>query len=238
MQIEREYNLLMIVPARKGSKRLPHKNRKKIEGVSLTERSINHAFEIGQELNRKFNVVLTTDDKELLKEIQPRPNLVKEERPTNLARDNTRMIDVIRDLYERHGNTDSVTVLLQPTTPFRDTKRIAKYIRSVIQRDNSKEFTIVATREAKDKPAHIYESKRGLLSPLIAELAGRSMNSQELPKYYVLSGALYVFWKDYFLEKNKIMGDKIYNYKTRGIYAIDIDTEEDLNKIRRIHESN
>ncbi|ABX09173.1 cytidylyltransferase domain-containing protein [Prochlorococcus marinus] len=224
-------NLLFIVPARKGSKRIPNKNRLLIEGYSLAERSIATGEQIGNLLGIDYEIVLSTDDEYLIKNTRQYQNLKKVLRPPELAKDSTRMLDVINNIFENHGNENTLTILLQPTTPFRDTKRIAKYIKSVYSKNINRQVTIVATRLCKEKPAHIYSLKGKKLHPILPELALQSYNSQELANYYVLTGGLYVFWKKFFYPKKTLIHGETYNFKVRGKYALDIDTKEDIKRL-------
>ena len=54
----------VLIPARAGSKGINKKNLCKVNGISLFERSINHALELKKFF--KVNIYLSTDIKEIL----------------------------------------------------------------------------------------------------------------------------------------------------------------------------
>ena len=86
--------ILTIIPARKGSKRLPFKNRIKLLGNSLCLWSINAAREIPF-----FNVIcVSTNDKEIVNELKGESNIEIHSRPDSLANDKASLQDVCDDL--------------------------------------------------------------------------------------------------------------------------------------------
>ncbi len=105
--------VIAVVPARRGSKRLAGKNRRLLDGRSLFDRALDCALEsssIGE-------VIATTDDPELLAG-SSRERMTMVTRPGDLAGDQVATIDVVRDLFRTRRCPD-VVVLLQPTSPLR-----------------------------------------------------------------------------------------------------------------------
>ena len=62
---ENPENILVVIPARGGSKGIKLKNLKQLLGVSLVGRAIDCAFEIA----KKSNVLLSTDHHLILEEL-------------------------------------------------------------------------------------------------------------------------------------------------------------------------
>lgn len=78
-----EFNtILAIIPARGGSKRLPHKNTQPVGGIPLAQRTILTAKSAGL-----TKIVVTTDDPKV-KEIALKEDVVVVDRPSELATDN------------------------------------------------------------------------------------------------------------------------------------------------------
>ena len=113
-------NVVAIIPARAGSKRLPDKNKRLFCDEPLFVWSIDQALQcVFIDI-----VLLSTNDREI---IQYCNDFYKEidvnERPEHLATDEAKSEDVI--IYElRNYPNDTIVILLQPTSPLRTRKDI------------------------------------------------------------------------------------------------------------------
>ena len=103
-----------VIPARGGSKGLPGKNIKKINGKPLIAWSIESA------MNSKLidKVFVSTEDM-LIKNCALRYGANVDNRPVNLASDTATTISVLQDFILRNPQFDTI-VVLQPTSPIRD----------------------------------------------------------------------------------------------------------------------
>jgi N-acylneuraminate cytidylyltransferase len=123
---------LVIIPARGGSKRVPKKNIKLLDGKPLIYYTINAAREIFLD----ENICVSTDSEEV-KEVVEQINLnVPFIRPDYLATDTSGSYEMILhavEFYEAQGNVYDVVILLQPTSPFRSAKHIKKSIGSLFK---------------------------------------------------------------------------------------------------------
>jgi len=115
-----------LIPARRGSKRLPNKNIRLINGKSLIE----HAIDASLASNFIHETIVSTDDP-MVKEIAERRNVKCIDRKKELCMDNTSMQEVINDFIKSLSNyTDSdCIVLLQSTSPLRTSEDIDKGIK-------------------------------------------------------------------------------------------------------------
>jgi CMP-N-acetylneuraminic acid synthetase len=104
---------LAIIPARAGSKRLPGKNMKLLNGVPLIHYSLVQA---------KYSVidhtVVTTDDKDV-KAYAKKLMFSVIDRPNELCTDAAKSEDVVKHAIQQCGVHITTVVLLQPTSPFR-----------------------------------------------------------------------------------------------------------------------
>ena len=107
-----------VIPARGGSKSIPHKNLVEIGGKTLIERAVLTARR-SKYLNR---LVLSTDDSQIAAHARSF-NLEVHDRPRNLAEDDTPINEVLVDLIDdphlekKIGAPDLIT-LIQVTSPF------------------------------------------------------------------------------------------------------------------------
>ena len=107
---------IAIIPARKGSKRFPGKNRSKINGKSLVELAILCALE-----SQIFDqIILSTDDDYFFDLNKKYAKCVIRQRPASLAQDTSTAFDVLMDICEAYNYEQSVRFCyLQPTSPLR-----------------------------------------------------------------------------------------------------------------------
>jgi CMP-N,N'-diacetyllegionaminic acid synthase len=213
---------LVVIPARKNSKRLPGKNLLKVGGISLLERTLKFAKQTG------FNVLVSTDC-EIMQEISLKHKVYCPWlRPEYLSNDTAKSVDVIfhaLDWYENNINKVNNILLLQPTSPFRDIKYF-EFANSKLQSNNSIE-SFVSVSLMHQSPFWNFYVRDGLLSPVL-DLSGVNIRSQDLEKTYNLNGNMYLIRAKSLKEKKQfitehtrpiIMDDKI--------YSVDIDEPYD-----------
>ena len=119
---------LAIIPARGGSKRLPCKNVLDLKGKPLIAWSI----EAGLKSKYIDEVMVTTDDDEIIEIAKTFKANVPFKRPNFLASDHATRSEVIRhtiEFYEQELNKKfDYVVFLQPTSPLRNAKHIDESI--------------------------------------------------------------------------------------------------------------
>lgn len=112
-------NLLILVPARGGSKRLPGKNLRTLAGRSL----LAHTAEAVSASELSAPVLLTTDDEEIACEGRRLGWQVPFLRPAELARDDSPTIGAVVHALDwwrsAHGADLEAVMVLQPTSPLR-----------------------------------------------------------------------------------------------------------------------
>ena len=129
-------DLMIIVPARGGSKRVPGKNLKQLGGLSLLARvdaSVSDS-------RLKAEVVLTTDDSAIAAEGARLGWSVPFMRPGALATDAASTNSAILHLLNwRNANGESdpkYIMVLQPTSPFRSGLSLARAMALMTERDD------------------------------------------------------------------------------------------------------
>ena len=84
-------DLLAVIPARAGSKRVPGKNKALIGGLPVIEYTVA-ALEAARSVT---GIVLTTDDADILMRYRSRATVFVVERPAALAQDNSSTADAV-----------------------------------------------------------------------------------------------------------------------------------------------
>ncbi len=113
-------DVICVICARGGSKGLPRKNVRLLDGVPLIARPISHAIESGV----IGTVLVTTDDEEIAEAARAAGAVVPFQRPTELAQDLTTTEETLQHAlltYEKMiGRQFEIAVFLTSTDIFRD----------------------------------------------------------------------------------------------------------------------
>lgn len=123
-------DIVAIIPARKGSKRVPNKNMRLFCGKPLIEYSIISAVESTQ-INR---IVITTNIEEvglIVDKYKDKKQIDIDWRPENLCEDDCSAQSYVNHLKDKNMCGD-INVLLQPTSPIRDTNFLDNCIKFYI----------------------------------------------------------------------------------------------------------
>lgn len=128
---EANADVICVVCARGGSKGLPRKNLKQLDGEPLVARPIRHALESGV----IGTVLLSTDDQEIADAGRVAGALVPFLRPPELAQDLTTTEDTLRHALvtyeEQVGRRFEIAVFLTPTDIFRNPEWIGTAVRTL-----------------------------------------------------------------------------------------------------------
>jgi len=96
---------ICIIPARKGSKRLPRKNLLLYRNKPLVKIAVENA--INSDLFE--SVILNSDDEDIIKLFKDQGNLEISNRPNSLTSDDVRADEVIRwEITNRHLSADTI----------------------------------------------------------------------------------------------------------------------------------
>ncbi len=123
--MEQRHNLLVVIPARGGSKGIPHKNIKPFMGRPLIEWSIAQARQVADDRH----IILSTDDDAIAAVAASTGLGMAYRRPAHLATDTASTHDVLIDAMDwadSQGIAYDCVLLLQPTSPLRTTDDIAR----------------------------------------------------------------------------------------------------------------
>ena len=210
-----------IVPARGGSKGVPHKNRRIVAGLPL----ISYTLRAAKDAAALDRIVVTTDEEEIAA-IARDEGVDVVMRPAEIAGDESPVIDAVRHaldaLAARDGFRAGVIALLQPTSPFRSAADIDATV--ALHRETGAPVCSVYPCED-NHPARMYRIEDGRLASLLPELA--AVRRQDLPPVYHRNGSLYVLGPRE-VESGRIIGDAMVPYVMPPSSSVNIDTEVDL----------
>ena len=205
--------IICIIPARKNSKRLPGKNLKIFFNKPLVFWTINFASQL------KFvdKIVITSDSKKILDVAKPFKKIISLLRNSKLAKDNTLMWDVVKDVINKYKieKFDGI-LLLQPTTPFRSLRKFNKYLKSF--QKHSKNYYSVTKKIKTNHKCYIKNKK---------------LYFKKKGKLCFLTGSLILVNLKSFNENKSFRINKSQPIITNNNYEnFDIDTYKDFNNSR------
>lgn len=213
-------NFLAIIPARGGSKGVPKKNIREFNGKPL----IAWTIEAAQESSIISDVILSSDDPEIISTAEHLNCKVPFIRDIGLAQDETSSYDVVLDAIERVPNFEWI-VLLQPTSPLRTAAHIDDAIKLCLQEER---MSCASITQVTQNPLWMYElGIKNKLKPVISGVTPK--RRQDLPNFYRLNGAIYIANIDWLKSNKTFVNEQTLGYVMDAKSSLDIDTEEDFN---------
>jgi CMP-N,N'-diacetyllegionaminic acid synthase len=214
--------MLAVIPARAGSKRIPGKNKRSFLGKPLIQWTIEAAIKA----SGVAQVVVTTDDDEILQMSSLFPEVHFYRRPTHLADDHSSSVDVALDVMGRYADAGfGSLILLQPTSPLRD----AACLQEAIEVFNGRKLKqLVSVRRCLEIPSHIMRAQNGVLIPLLDKQT--HVRSQDWGPLWVLNGAIYITDWNFYLAQKTFLTEQTAPFEMPVQTSVDIDTEEDWDR--------
>lgn len=213
-------DVLFVIPARGGSKRLPKKNIKPLAGKPL----ICYSIDIARELTDDKSICVSTDSDDIIFVVSSYGYKVPFRRPEELASDTAITNDVLVhaiNFYKNQGREFKYLVLLQVTSPLRRKEDILNALNLM---DDTCDM-VVSVRKSHAASVMCHENEEGFLTPTLKKTYGRGQDFKG--EYYEFNGSIYAMKVDSLLQK----GMSAFNrkkYIMPDILSTDIDTEEDF----------
>ncbi len=216
---------LAIIPARGGSKWIFWKNLVSLNGKPLIGYTIESAIDSGC----FSRICISTDSPEIEKFALRYESVDVIRRPSILAQDDSKTIDTVIhaiELYKKSNLNYDVVVLLQPTSPLRDSHQIKDALNDYKINQNHK--SLVSVCEVESHPFKCFSLSE---NNEIESLLGDTYLSQPrhlLPHIVKHNGAIYInrtedllFYRNFFIKP-------VYPFIMDKLSSVDIDTEIDL----------
>jgi len=216
-------NPLIIITARGGSKGIPYKNIKPLNGKPL----ICYSIDVARQFTTEENICVTTDDDKIIDVVENYGLKVPFKRPAELATDTASSNDVLLhalSFYEQQGKNIDVIILLQPTSPFRK----VDFLREAVNLYTPAVDMVVSVKEAPANPYYncFEENINGFLT-ISKTMEHPITRRQDAPKVWEYNGSIYVINPDSLKEKGMQHFTRIKKYPMSDNYSIDIDTPLD-----------
>lgn len=210
---------LIIIPARGGSKGIPHKNIKSLAGKPL----IHYTIDVARQIVSDENICVSTDDAEIIKCVENYGLKVPFIRPAELATDTAGTNEVLvhaLDFYEQQGKHYDVVLLLQNTSPF----RTAQQVKEALKLYHEGVDMVVSVKECSANPYYnvFEEDVNGYLH--ICKGEGNIFRRQDAPKVYEYNGAIYIMNAETLKTTHMHKMHKRVKYVMDELSSFDLDT--------------
>jgi CMP-N,N'-diacetyllegionaminic acid synthase len=211
--------ILVVIPARGGSKGIPGKNIKPLEGKPLICYSIDDA----RALTSDEHICISTDDNKIIETVENYGLKVPFKRPDELATDSATTNSVLLhalSFYEKRGYSYDVIILLQPTSPLRK----VKHIQEALSLYTDYIDMVVSVKQSHVAAILCHENDKGFL-----ELTFNKSNKgrQDFDKYYEYNGSIYIINVESLKKKGMAGFTRKKKYVMDELHSVDIDTEMD-----------
>jgi len=220
---------LFVIPARGGSKGLPHKNILPVGGRPL----IAYTLDAVRSITADTNICVSTDDTAIQAVVEAEGLKLPFLRPAELATDTAGSQAVL--LHAFHYYTHVLhrhytrICLLQPTSPL----RTATHIKGVISLWEDTLDMVVSVRESADNPYfNLFEEDT--TGYLIHSKESHYIRRQDAPPVWAYNGAIYLFNPGSLQEKPISAFTRIKKYVMDLESSQDVDTWLDLECVKAI----
>lgn len=209
--------ILVVIPARGGSKGIPSKNVRLMCGRPLISYAIKNA--IG--LSKKYIVDTVVDtDSEEIADISLDEGIDVVMRPTELGGDNITLDPVVHHamckMEARKGYRYDIIITMQPTSPTLKSQTIINALDYFVKHECD---TLIS---GKNSPHLSWKYEKGKTVPNYE----KRVNRQQLPPYLMETGGFLITKREFITENNRL-GQKTEVYEVPEEESIDIDTELD-----------
>lgn len=214
-----EYNdVIVVIPARKNSKRLKGKNLRELRGKPL----ISHTIEYALEFIDKKNIWVNSDDEQVI-ELANKYKISTYKIPSHLAEDETLTNEVIIDFcnFLVEQNTEfKYLITLQPTNPIRSINLLPDAMEKIV---SSNRNSLMGVSQLHKKFGRIDNSI------YLPENYNIGQRHQDLENLYFENGLIYISRKNCILNDKEYITKDVYPFLSNEIGShVDIDYEEDL----------
>jgi CMP-N,N'-diacetyllegionaminic acid synthase len=212
--------VLAVIPARGGSKRLPHKNILPLAGHPV----IAYTIKAAQGATRLTDWLVSTDDEKIAAVARLYGAPVPFLRPADLAGDADRNSAVIRHalkwMESATGVRYDMIMLLQPTCPVRKSEHIDQAI-DLLWASPLDTLASVKGPIYKRDP-YIKAVRDGVLEPY-----NPTEDENNWEPCYIYNAAIYAMKRDYFLQENRFVSRRSVPLVMDRFHSADIDEKID-----------
>jgi CMP-N,N'-diacetyllegionaminic acid synthase len=217
--------ILAIICARGGSKGVPNKNIRLLNGKPL----IAYTIECAKKYTKFDRIIVSTDSPKIAEVAKQYGADVPFLRPKELATDTSPKIPVlqhaVRYLEQEENDRYDLIVDLDPTSPLRTVEDIENCVNKMIEKNPNVVFSV--TPAHKNPYFNMVEEKDGRVY-LCKKLDRSITRRQDAPMVYAMNASIYVYKKDFLLNTDSVFSDNTMAVVMPEERSIDIDRPIDF----------
>ncbi len=220
--------ILVIIPARAGSKRIKNKNIRKINGKPLIYWTIKYAKK-----NVKNDDIVVSSDSKIIHKISADEKIKFLKRPKNISGDNAKVYFAIVHVLKKIDSLKKYKyiALLQPTSPLRPKNMIFNAIK-ILEKNKSFQ-NLIHLEKTNYKIGSI--SKKNEWKPLYNPV----LRGQDITNQFRPSGCLFLYSRKNFENYKNFLKRKNYGFiQNEKKETVNIDNEEDFIKLKFLLQNN
>lgn len=224
--------ILAIIPARGGSKGVPAKNIKLLNGKPL----LAYTAEIALRSSYLTEVILSSEDEQIIETAKSLGIKVPFRRPLALAQDHTPTLDVVLHAvhwYEKQNIYFDGVCILQVTSPFRTLEFLDQAIEQFIL-SACDSLVSVQRVPAEFNPHWVFEVNADGYLKLATKETEIIARRQELPAAFHRDGSIYITKTEVLLKQKSLYGKTIAYIESDTDFYVNIDTMNDWEKAEEI----
>lgn len=226
-------DVLGIIAARGGSKRVPRKNIREINGKPLLAFAIQDA----KAADTVDKVIVSTEDDEIRSVANEWGGDTPFIRPEELASDDATTDDVVRhalDWFKERGTTFTEVCSIPVTTPFRAPEDIDETI-DLLRQTGAKSAMSIVKYDSPPFSAVDFDDEDHQISPCFEESnLWIETQAQKVPTLYHPNGAVFAATVSGFCEHESFYTDDTVGYEMPPERSLDIDVPHDLELARAL----
>jgi CMP-N,N'-diacetyllegionaminic acid synthase len=221
-------DIVAIIPARGGSKRLPGKNLKEMHGKPLIAWTIEKA----QESSVFKKIIVMTDDSAIAQAAETYGDIEVFRLSPELATDTTYVGEAIEHMlkeYEQKGERYEDFILLEPTSPGRTAAHIQEVAHLMLEKKQADSIVGITELPPNHSPSKALSMDSGQFvtrasdGALLKNL--RHLTQFVEPTYYINSSIYACRYSNF--QKGSLWGDTTLGYVMNSSYSFNIDTQDD-----------
>lgn len=218
--------ILCTICARGGSKGVPRKNIRQLNGKPLIYYTINQAIKWG----KADKVIVSTEDEEIANISIKYGAEVPFIRPLELARDNSGKLGVIKHavkFFEDKNEKFDIVVDLDSTSPLRKIEDLNNALNLFLDKNPNNLYSVCQAR--KNPYFNMVEVNQNGKAYISKKMEKGVLSRQTAPKVYEMNASIYIYKKDFLLNTEIIHSDNTIIYVMPQERSIDIDSQVDFN---------
>lgn len=212
--------IIAVIPARAGSKRIPGKNHKNFCGRPI----ITYPIRILEETEIISRIIVSTDSPEIIQLLENSSTVEIFERSNDFSGDEASTLDAIKECIQASElEEDDLLLCVYPCTPMLNNELLEELIKTYDV--DVANFAILGVRVDSRMARLLKNDGDGSASMLLADFA--NVKSQELPTLYQDAGQMYLGTVKNWISASGILNSKVQILEVDPTNYVDIDSDED-----------